>query len=81
MGNPMAYNLINSGYSVTVYDLDKAKAQNLIDSGAKFASDLEESVKDAHLIMTSLPGPAQVREVILGENGILNFAQKDRYYH
>jgi glutamate-1-semialdehyde 2,1-aminomutase len=75
MGNPMAYNLINSGHDLTVYDLDISKADNLIAKGAVYASNLKEAVSNADLIITSLPGPPQVREVILGENGVLNSAK------
>ena len=75
MGNPMAYNLINAGYELTIFDLDKKKAENLIASGATYGSNLSEAVSNAELIITSLPGPPQVREVILGENGILNSAK------
>lgn len=75
MGNPMAYNLINAGHDLTIYDLDVKKAENLIAKGAKYAGQLSEAVSNADIIITSLPGPPQVREVILGESGILNSAK------
>jgi len=75
MGNPMAYNLLHAGYDLTVFDLDKAKTENLLQDGAKPAENLAEAVKNADVIISSLPGPAQVREVVLGENGILNSAK------
>lgn len=76
MGNPMAYNLIQDGYKVTIHDLDKEKALNLIKAGGTFESSLEKSVKEADLIFSSLPGPSQVREVILGERGVLASAKE-----
>lgn len=76
MGNPMAYNLLHAGYELTVFDLDKTKTENLVSNGATLAENLAVSVRNADIIISSLPGPAQVREVVLGENGILNSAKK-----
>ena len=74
MGNPMAANLIKAGYPVEVYDLAKDKAQNLLELGATWSEDLKTSVSNAELIISSLPGPPQVSEVLLGKNGILDSA-------
>jgi 3-hydroxyisobutyrate dehydrogenase-like beta-hydroxyacid dehydrogenase len=69
MGNPMAANLVRSGkLEISVFDLDKTKAENLIASGAHWITDINASVAEADLIMSSLPGPAQIRS--LGENAI-----------
>lgn len=72
MGNPMAANLINAGYDVTIYDLDETKAKNLVELGGTFSKSLKDAVSNVDLVISSLPGPPQVREVILGENGVLN---------
>jgi len=66
MGNPMAANLIKAGYPLIVHDLDASKAKNLIEMGAKWASDLVSEAKVADVLMTSLPGPVQVRALMLG---------------
>ena len=71
MGNPMAANLIKAGYPVTVFDLAPAKAENLIALGAAWPSSLCNGAAGADVVITSLPGPAQIREVMLGEAGIL----------
>lgn len=71
MGNPMASNLLNAGYSLTVYDLDQSKATRLIEKGARWGNTLTESIQEADLIMTSLPGPAQVNEVYFGPEGLI----------
>lgn len=75
MGNPMAFNLLHAGYQLTVFDLDQSKAGNLIEHGATFANSLSEAVSKADIVISSLPGPSQVREVVLGENGILASAK------
>ena len=69
MGNPMAVNLVRSGkFEVGVFDLDKTKAEDLIALGAHWIADVSASIAEADVIMSSLPGPAQIRS--LGENSI-----------
>ena len=71
MGNPMALNLIKAGYGVTVFDLDPSKTRNLKAAGAQVADSLQAAVKNAEVVMVSLPGPPQVAQVMLGEDGVL----------
>ena len=71
MGNPMAANLIQAGYPVTVFDVTRSKADNLLQLGAQWADTLAQGAAAADVVMASLPGPAQVREVMLGEGGVL----------
>ena len=71
MGNPMAANLIKAGYLVSVFDVSRAKADNLIALGATWVHSLAEGASHADVVMASLPGPVQVREVMLGEQGVL----------
>lgn len=75
MGNPMAANLVRAGYPVEVFDLSIDKAKNLIDLGARWAESLGSAVSNAEVIISSLPGPPQVSEVLLGKDGILDFAK------
>jgi 3-hydroxyisobutyrate dehydrogenase-like beta-hydroxyacid dehydrogenase len=71
MGYPMAANLIQAGYPVTVFDVTRSKAENLLQLGAQWADSLAQGAAGADVVMASLPGPAQVREVMLGEGGVL----------
>jgi len=75
MGNPMAANLIKAGYHVTVYDRIISKTDNLKAMGAHVASDVKMAAAQADIIMTSLPGPAEVRAVMLGEDGLMTHAR------
>jgi 3-hydroxyisobutyrate dehydrogenase len=76
MGNPMAANLIKAGYPVRVFDVSPAKADNLIALGATWVDSLAEGASQADVVMASLPGPVQVREVMLGEQGVLAHVHK-----
>jgi 3-hydroxyisobutyrate dehydrogenase-like beta-hydroxyacid dehydrogenase len=71
MGNPMAVNLIRAGYDVTVLDSVPDKTANLVALGAKQAQTVAQAVAQADVVMASLPGPPQVSQVMLGENGVL----------
>jgi len=76
MGNPMAANLIRAGYDVTVLDLVPEKTANLVALGAKQAYSVAQAVSQAEVVMTSLPGPPQVRQVMLGDSGVLAAAKQ-----
>ena len=72
MGHPMAMNLLKAGYSVTVFDIDKTKTHSLQDAGASVSDTLGQAVQQADVVMVSLPGPPQVEQVMLGEDGVLS---------
>lgn len=71
IGFPMAAQLLEAGFEVTVHDLDQDKANCLIDKGAKWGATLQETVSDADTIITSLPGPQEVSQVFESDNGLL----------
>jgi 3-hydroxyisobutyrate dehydrogenase-like beta-hydroxyacid dehydrogenase len=54
-----------------VCDVSRAKAENLIALGATWVGSLAQGAAQADVVMASLPGPVQVREVMLGEHGVL----------
>jgi 3-hydroxyisobutyrate dehydrogenase-like beta-hydroxyacid dehydrogenase len=72
MGNPMAMNLVKAGYDVTVFDIDASKTHNLQTAGASVAASLQQAVQIADVVMVSLPGPPQVAQVMLGNEGVLS---------
>jgi len=72
MGSGMAANLLKAGFSVTVYNRTAAKAQPLIDAGARFASTPAEAAKGASVIISMLADDTASREVWLGKYGALN---------
>ena len=71
MGNPMAANLIKAGYHLQVFDLVREKADNLISMGATWADDIAHGSRQADLVIASLPGPPQVKDVMLGNQGVI----------
>ncbi len=71
MGNPMAANLIRAGYSLCVFDKATEKTANLVSMGARGVTSLAEGATQCDVVIASLPGPVQVREVMLGERGLI----------
>ena len=74
IGNPMALNLIRAGHEIHVFDLDEARMANLIELGANPMESVSDIAKNCPTIITSLPGPKEINEVITGTNGILENA-------
>ena len=74
MGNPMASHLIKAGHQVTVHDLRREAAINLLEMGATWADTPKDATTGNEMVFTSLPVPRDVEVVVLGENGILGEA-------
>ena len=80
MGNPMAANLIKAGHQLTVHDLRREAATNLLEMGADWADSPREAVPGSEVVFTSLPVPRDVEAVVLGENGILGGANSGQVF-
>ncbi len=63
IGSGVAANLIRAGYRVRVCDLDPAKVDALVASGATGSADVDAAVAGADVVVTSLPGPPQIEAV------------------
>lgn len=78
MGKGMAKNLIKAGFSLIVYFHQNRKpVQELVEMGAEETSDLSTIAKKSQVIITVLPGSAEVEEVTLGEKGIIHDLKPD----
>ncbi len=71
MGKSMATHLLNAGYSVTVYNRTKTKAESLLKLGATWATSPEEVARSSEIVLTIVGYPQDVREVYLGKNGVI----------
>jgi 3-hydroxyisobutyrate dehydrogenase-like beta-hydroxyacid dehydrogenase len=69
MGRHMTANLLKSGARVTVTSASGKRHSELEAKGARATTRLEDVAK-ADIVFLSLPGTAEVREVLLGANGI-----------
>ena len=64
MGSALAGRLVDS-YSLHVYDLNRAAADELFDKGAVFAAP-QDIARTCKRVLLSLPGPADVHDLLLG---------------
>ena len=71
MGTSMASNLIEDGHELVIHNRTRAKAEKLAKLGAEVATSPREVAGRSDVIITMLPGPPEVEEVLAGENGLL----------
>ena len=75
MGGSMCGHLIAAGYATTVNSRTRARAEPLLDQGAAWAQTPAEVAAEADVTFTMVGYPADVREVILSEHGVLGTAK------
>jgi 2-hydroxy-3-oxopropionate reductase len=75
MGRPMTLNLMKAGYHLTVYDVNQDAVNSLVRSGAAAAASPKEVGENSDIIFTMVPNSQHVKEVVLGENGIIKGAK------
>ena len=80
MGGPMASNLMKAGHSLVVNDVRRAAGDRFVEQGARWADSPAAAAREVELILTSLPGPKEVEQVALGEQGIIHGAGRDAVY-
>ena len=80
MGSPMALNLIKAGYAVTVNDRSREPAAAVIEAGARWGDTPRAVAEVSDIVISVLPGPPQVEQVALGEDGVLAGARPGSYY-
>jgi 3-hydroxyisobutyrate dehydrogenase len=71
MGLPMAANLIKAGHAVSGFDVNEDAGARLAAGGGTKAQSIAEACKDPEVMITMLPAGEHVREVYLGEGGVL----------
>ena len=71
MGAAMCGRLLDAGYALTVFTRTREKAEPLIDRGAAFAGNPGEVAAASDVTVTMVGFPHDVRDVVLGEQGVL----------
>ena len=71
LGVHLAGSLLRAGFALTVHDLDESAAAGLVEAGAEWASSPAEAAEAAESVITCLPSPAAVADVLTGEAGVL----------
>jgi len=71
MGRPMSKNLLKAGHEVVVFGRKQHIVDELIAVGARSAASPREVAEQVEVVITMLPNSPEVKEVVLGENGII----------
>ena len=72
MGAPMARNLLQAGFEVTVHNRSRDKEVPLQEAGANRAASPQEAAQNADVVITNVSDTPDVEAVVLGEQGALS---------
>ncbi|MDR0466096.1 MAG: 2-hydroxy-3-oxopropionate reductase [Deltaproteobacteria bacterium] len=75
MGKPMSKNLLKAGHEVTCFDVNKSNMDEVASAGAKSAASIADVARECAFIITMLPNSPEVRQVALGQGGIVDNAK------
>jgi len=78
MGKPMAMRLLQASYPLTVHSRSRPPIDGLIDAGAADGKSPKGVAEASDVVITMLPDSPEVREVILGPNGVIEGARSDQ---
>jgi 3-hydroxyisobutyrate dehydrogenase len=77
MGSSMASHLLQKGYPLVVYNRTKAKAEQLLQSGAVWAGSPGDAAAKADVVITIVGFPKDVEDTYLAPNGVIDRARKE----
>ena len=70
MGGPMAKRLLDVGHELVVFDPSDEAVRPLVDAGATRADTISDVGAACRVVFSSLPGPRQIEDVVLGSGGL-----------
>jgi 2-hydroxy-3-oxopropionate reductase len=77
MGRPMAKNLLRAGFPLLVFSRSKGPVEDLVKEGALSADSPKGVAERSKVIITMLPDSPEVKEVVLGNDGVIQGAKPD----
>ena len=80
MGTAIAGNIRSAGYSMVVHDAREAATRPLLEAGARLGESPADVASQSEIVLTSLPGPAEVDAVALGAEGVLEGIREGSVY-
>ena len=79
IGTPMVKNLQDAGVPLLLHDVDESRLQAFVSQGARKADSPKAVADEARIVFVSLPMPPVVKEVALGEHGLIHGAKMKTY--
>lgn len=71
IGRPMAAQVMKAGFELVVHDIKRESADSLTALGAEWAESPQDVAERCQIICACLPGPTEMREVVLGGRGVI----------
>ncbi|HKG24026.1 MAG TPA: 3-hydroxyisobutyrate dehydrogenase [Thermomicrobiales bacterium] len=71
MGGPKSRNLLKAGHHLRAFDVVPSAVERAVLAGAQRATDVADATTDAAVVVTMLPAGEHVREVYLGDGGVI----------
>jgi len=75
MGKPMSKNLLKKGYDLVVCDVVQSAVDEVVAAGAKSVLTPKDVAAQVDIVITMLPNSPHVKQVVLGENGVIEGAR------
>lgn len=75
MGKPMSLNLIKAGYELVVFNRSQKAIDEVVQAGAEAGQSPKDVAERSDVIITMLPNSPEVKEVVLGPNGVIEGAK------
>src|SRR5205085_10338349 len=72
MGQPMAQRLLDAGHSLTIYDINEAAMQPLLERQARRGLSPRDLADRCEIVFVSLPTLAAFLEVAFGADGLIH---------
>lgn len=76
MGKPMAGHLVKAGYAVAVWNRTAAKAADLVKAGARQETSPKDVAAQSDITIVMVADTPDVRQVVLGPNGVIEGARR-----
>jgi len=73
VGSKLAGNILQAGYNLFIYDLDENTSNELVDKGAIWKNSVKDIIDNTSLIITCLPSPQAVTEVVESKTGMIEY--------
>ncbi len=80
MGKPIATNLLNAGFQLSVFNRSSAPVEELVSMGATSARSPRAVAEVSEVVFTNLPDSPDVEQVVLGREGIIEGASPGTIY-
>ena len=77
MGRPMCKNLIEAGFPLTVWNRSRPGIDTVTGYGATAAASPREVAERSDVIITVVTDSPDVRQVVLGEQGVIHGVKRD----